>query len=64
VIYASGTIVGGRSGYDPLEGAVVGSETLIEYIRKARKDASVRAIVLRWTAPAAPRRRPTRSGES
>jgi len=51
VIYASGTIVGGRSGYDPLEGAVVGSETLIEYIRKARKDASVRAIVLRVDSP-------------
>ena len=51
VIYAAGTIVGGKSGYDPLEGAVVGSETLIEYIRKAREDRSVRAIVLRVDSP-------------
>jgi protease IV len=51
VIYATGAIVGGRSGYDPLNGPVVGSETLIEYIRQARKDSSVRAIVLRIDSP-------------
>ena len=51
VIYATGAIVGGRSGYDPLNGALVGSETLIEYIRQARKDSSVRAIVLRIDSP-------------
>jgi protease-4 len=51
VIYATGAIVGGRSGYDPLNGAVAGSETLIEYIRQARKDGSVRAIVLRIDSP-------------
>src|SRR6266699_5060437 len=46
VIYASGTIISGKSGYDPLNGAIAGSETLIEYIRQARRDSSVRAIVL------------------
>src|SRR5262245_25388516 len=51
VIYASGAIVGGKSGYDPLNGPVVGSETLIQYIRQARKDRSVRAIVLRIDSP-------------
>jgi protease-4 len=51
VIYAAGAIAGGRSGYDPLNGAVVGSETLIEYIRQARRDSSVRAIVLRIDSP-------------
>jgi protease IV len=51
VIYATGAIVGGKSGYDPLNGPVVGSETLIEYIRQARKDSSVRAIVLRIDSP-------------
>jgi protease IV len=51
VIYATGAIVGGRSGYDPLNGPVVGSDTLIEYIREARKDSSVRAIVLRIDSP-------------
>jgi protease-4 len=51
VIYAVGAIVNGESGYDPLNGAVVGSDTLIESIRAARKDASLRAIVLRVDSP-------------
>ncbi|HUR33529.1 MAG TPA: signal peptide peptidase SppA [Vicinamibacterales bacterium] len=51
VIYASGAIVGGRGGYDPLNGETVGSDTLIEAIRDARKDSSVRAIVLRIDSP-------------
>jgi protease-4 len=51
VIYASGAIASGRSGFDPLNGAAVGSETLGEYIRQARKDSSVRAIVLRIDSP-------------
>ena len=33
MIYATGTITSGKSGYDPFNGAIVGSETLIEYIR-------------------------------
>jgi protease IV len=51
VIYASGTINGGKSGYDPVNGPVLGSETLIEYIRQARRDSAVRAIVLRIDSP-------------
>jgi protease-4 len=51
VIYAAGTISGGKSGYDPVNGAVVGSITLIDYIRQARHDSSVRAIVLRIDSP-------------
>ena len=51
VIYASGAIGSGRSGFDPLNGAAVGSETLSGYIRQARRDASVRAIVLRVDSP-------------
>ena len=51
VIYATGTINGGRSGYDPVNGAVAGADTLIDYIRQARKDSSVRAIVLRVDSP-------------
>ena len=34
-----GTIASGKSGYDPVNGAVVGSDTLIEYIRRARRDS-------------------------
>jgi protease IV len=51
IIYASGAITGGKSGYDPLNGPVVGSDTLIEYIRQARRDSLVRAIVLRVDSP-------------
>src|SRR5262249_43865626 len=51
VIYASGTINAGRSGFDPLSGAVIGSDTLIESIRQARRDNSLRAIVLRIDSP-------------
>jgi protease-4 len=51
VIYVSGTINGGKSGYDPVNGAIAGSETLTEYIRQARRDTSVRAIVLRIDSP-------------
>src|SRR5262249_57087748 len=38
VIYAAGTINAGKSGYDPFSGSVVGSDTLIESIRQARRD--------------------------
>ena len=51
VINVVGLISSGRSGYDPLNGPVAGSDTLIEYIRKARKDSSIRAIVLRVDSP-------------
>jgi protease IV len=51
IIYAAGTITGGKSGYDPVNGAVIGSDTLIEYIRQARRDGSVRGIVLRIDSP-------------
>jgi protease-4 len=51
VIYATGTINGGKSGYDPLNGEVVGSDTLIDAIRQARRDSSLRAIVIRIDSP-------------
>jgi protease IV len=51
VIYAVGAISSGKSGFDPLNGAVAGSDTLIEYIRRARRDSAVRAIVLRIDSP-------------
>ena len=51
VIYIAGAIAGGRNGYDPIYGAVAGSDTVIEHIRQARRDASVRAIVLRIDSP-------------
>jgi protease-4 len=51
VIHVSGAIVSGGSGFDPIEGPVVGSDTLIESIRRVRRDRSVRAIVLRIDSP-------------
>jgi len=51
VINASGVINSGRSGFDPVNGAVVGSDSLVEYIREARADDSIKAIVLRVDSP-------------
>ena len=51
VIYAVGTIVSGRSAFDPLNGAVIGSDTLVEQIRDVRDDDSVKAIILRVDSP-------------
>jgi protease-4 len=51
VINAYGVINSGRSGVDPLNGAVAGSDTLVEYIRKAKKDRTVKAIVLHVDSP-------------
>jgi protease-4 len=51
VIYATGLISSGKSTYDTTGGQVVGSETLVEYLRKARADSTVKAIVLRVDSP-------------
>jgi protease-4 len=51
VIHVAGAITGGKSGFDPLNGAAAGSDTLVEYIRRARRDSTVRAIVLRIDSP-------------
>ena len=51
ILYAVGTIVSGRSGFDPVNGDTVGSDTMVEQIRRVRKDDSIRAIVLRVDSP-------------
>jgi protease-4 len=51
LIYMAGEIASGRGGYDPLNGPVVGSDTLVDYIREARKDRSNRAIIVRIDSP-------------
>jgi protease-4 len=51
VIYAVGVIASGKSGFDPLNGAILGSESLVEQIRKVRDDGSVKAIILRVDSP-------------
>ncbi len=51
VIYISGLIASGKSGYDPLNGPVAGSDTIVEYVRRVRRDSSIRAVVLRIDSP-------------
>ena len=51
VLYAVGTIVSGRSVFDPVNGALLGSETFVEQIRRVRDDESIDAIVLRIDSP-------------
>ena len=51
VIYVAGTIASGRNGFDPIYGSLAGSETVVEQIREARADSSLRAIVVRIDSP-------------
>ena len=51
IIYAVGVISSGESNYDSPSGQVVGSDTLVEYLRKVRADTSIKAIVLRVDSP-------------
>ena len=52
VLLASGTITSGKSRTNWLDGTrTLGSETLVEQIRRARGDPSIKAIVLRVDSP-------------
>ena len=51
VVYISGIINSGDSGFDPLNGDVAGSTRLVKAIQSARADDSVRAIVVRIDSP-------------
>ena len=51
ILYAVGIISSGESNYDSPQGDVVGSDTIVRYLRKARADSSIKAIVLRIDSP-------------
>lgn len=51
LIYAVGIISTGESKYDSPQGQIVGSDTIVKYLRRVREDRSVRAIVLRIDSP-------------
>jgi protease IV len=51
VIVATGVILPGSSGADPLGGQVMGSDTIAEQFRAAREDGSIKAVVLRVDSP-------------
>jgi protease-4 len=51
LVYAVGTIIPGEGGQGPLGGRYLGSDTLARALREARRDAGIRAIVLRVDSP-------------
>ena len=51
VIYAVGLISSGESSNDSTQGDVLGSDTIVRYLRRARADNSIKAIVLRIDSP-------------
>jgi protease-4 len=51
VIYAVGTIVRGPDVYSPIFGRSMGSDPLVESVRKARDNKAVKAIILRIDSP-------------
>ncbi|MGH9862561.1 MAG: signal peptide peptidase SppA, partial [Candidatus Acidiferrales bacterium] len=51
IVYATGTIIPGTSGYHPMAGRLLGADTVAGALRSAREDDSVKAIVLRVDSP-------------
>ncbi len=51
LLYAVGTIASGESSFDAPTGAVLGSDTFSEWVRKVRVDTSIDAIVVRIDSP-------------
>ena len=51
VIYATGTILPGRSSDSPFGGSVMGSQTIAEQFKRAREDSSIKAVILRVDSP-------------
>ena len=50
VVNAVGTLVSGESGFDPVNGPVLGSDSIVEQIREAR-DSGAKAMVVRIDSP-------------
>lgn len=51
VVYAGGAIVDGKSGNDPLDGGVMGDQTITAQLERAFHTRGVKAIVLRVESP-------------
>ena len=51
VIYAVGVITSGESNYDSAGSQSIGSDTMIDHLRKVRADDSIKAVVLRVDSP-------------
>lgn len=51
VVHAAGSIASGPSGNDLLQGATLGSETVVAALRDVREDSAVKAVVFRVDSP-------------
>lgn len=51
VIHAQGLITMGESGFDPVNGMTMGSRTIIDELRRARENGSIKAVILRIDSP-------------
>jgi protease-4 len=51
VVHAQGIIMMGESGYDPMSGLTMGSQTIIDELRKVRDDKTIKAVILRVDSP-------------
>jgi protease-4 len=51
LVYAVGTITEGKSSYSPIFGRTMGSDTIVEALKEARRDKDIKAIVLRIDSP-------------
>ena len=51
LIYAIGAIVSGSGGHDPLMGRNMGSRSIVRYLRSAKKNKSIKAVVIRVDSP-------------
>lgn len=51
VVYAVGPIMSGKSQNEPLTGQIMGSDTIVEALKEAADDETVKAIVLRVNSP-------------
>ena len=51
IVHASGTIVEGKSGSDPVWGRTVGSDSFLDALDEARQEDGVEAIVVRIDSP-------------
>ncbi len=51
VVTGYGIILNGKSSVDPMVGPIMGSETIVGALRKAREDRTIKAIVFRVDSP-------------
>ncbi len=51
VVHVQGTIVMGKSGFDPSAGVTAGSKSLVRELRRVRRDDRIKAVILRVDSP-------------